>query len=122
MWTKYFQLLTIRLCAFESFVPAYLFLCLIYPSISRRKLQHLENGFFLRHICLPNCLKVVWKLSVPEYILTLKTGEYCLRTALVRRGYSTAKPYFTNTLNIFMKHFSRQIFLVCPPPSFCRVS
>ena len=27
---------------------------------------------------------------------------------------------FTKTA--LLKHFSRQIFLVCPPPSFCRVS
>ena len=25
-----------------------------------------------KYICLSSCLKVVWKLSVPEYILTLK--------------------------------------------------
>ena len=43
-----------------------------------------ENFFFRRtqteDIYLSNCLFVVWKLSVPEYILTLKNKGYCLST------------------------------------------
>ena len=41
-----------------------------------------------KYIYLPNCLKVVWKLSVPEYILTLKIDSTALVLALVLRGYS----------------------------------
>ena len=65
-----------------------------------------------------SCLEVVCVCA--GIYFGLKNKGYSL--ALVRRGYSTAKPYFQNTLNIFMKHFSRQIFLVCRPPSFCRLS
>ena len=56
------------------------------------------------YIYLSICLKVVWKLSVPEYILTFQTGEYCLRTASVRRGYSHTLNHL-KTLNIFVETF-----------------
>jgi hypothetical protein len=39
-------------------------------------------------VCSSICLKVVLKLSVPYYILTLKIWGYCLSTALVLRWYS----------------------------------
>ena len=55
-------------------------------------------------IYLPNCLKVVWKLSVSEYILTFQTGEYCLSTALGRRGYSHTLNHL-RTLNTFVETF-----------------
>ena len=61
-----------------------------------------ENGE--RYIYLRSCLKVVWKLSVPEYILTFQTGEYCLSTASVRRGYSHTLNHM-RTLNIFVETF-----------------
>ena len=62
------------------------------------------------YIYLRNCLKVVWKLSVPEYILTLKNKGYCLSTALVRRGYSHTLNHL-KTLNTFVEtFFSPDIF------------
>jgi len=62
------------------------------------------------YIYLRNCLKVVWKLSVPEYILTLKNKGYCLSTALVRRGYSHTLNHM-KTLNTFVEtFFSPDIF------------
>ena len=50
---------------------------------------------------------------MPEYILTLKIWEYCLRTALVLRWYShTLNPIYT--LNIFVETFFRQFFFGLP--------
>ena len=63
------------------------------------KRAKLEPVLYLR-----SCLKVVWKLSVPEYILTFQTGEYCLRTASVRRGYSHTLNHM-RTLNTFVETF-----------------
>ena len=39
-----------------------------------------------------------------EYILTFQTGEYCLRTASVRRGYSHTLNQL-KTLNTFVETF-----------------
>ena len=51
----------------------------IFHSKSHAKFLLLRNFYELEfhhnlfvYIYLRNCLKVVWKLSVPEYILTLK--------------------------------------------------
>ena len=64
------------------------------------------------YIYSSNCLKVVWKLSVPYYIFTLKNKGYCLSTASVPRWYShTLNP--VHTLNTFVETFFRQLFLVC---------
>ena len=41
---------------------------------------------------------------MPEYILTFQTGEYCLRTASVRRGYSHTLNH-PKTLNTFVETF-----------------
>ena len=61
--------------------------------IMLRKGKHKEEDFIgCTHIYSLSCLKVVLKLSVPEYILALKTRGTPLVLALVRRGYSTAKP------------------------------
>ena len=38
------------------------------------------------YIYLSNCLKVVWKLSVPEYILTLKIDSTALVLPQYERG------------------------------------
>ena len=95
-----------------------------YPLRTKAALSRLEGQNILRHrqlerytdklkttkrqleryIYLPNCLKVVWKLSVSEYILTFQTGEYCLSTALVRRGYSHTLNHL-RTLNTFVETF-----------------
>ena len=62
-------------------------------------------------ICFSSCLKVVWKLSVPEYILTLKNKGYSLSACLSTKGVLNAKPQFENTLNIFVEtFFSPDIF------------
>ena len=54
-----------------------------------------------------------------EYILTFQTGEYCLRTASVRRGYSHTLNHL-KTLNVFVETFFSPdsfglllLFLVC---------
>ena len=62
------------------------------------------SAYFIKNIYLSSCLKVVWKLSVPEYILTFQTGEYCLSTALGRRGYSHTLNQL-RTLNVFVETF-----------------
>jgi len=58
-----------------------------YKEIEQEKEEkegHVLSSFtVLLYIYSLFCLKVVFKLSVPEYILTLKIWEYCLSTALV---------------------------------------
>jgi hypothetical protein len=62
---------------------------LLKEARRERRYENFFNFYALRkNICLSNCLFVVWKLSVPEYILTLKTRGTPLVLALVRRGYS----------------------------------
>ena len=80
------------------------------------KRAKLEPVLYLR-----SCLKVVWKLSVPEYILTFQTGEYCLRTASVRRGYSHTLNHM-KTLNTFVETFFSPDSFGLAPPSFSRLS
>ena len=62
----------------------------LFSSLSNSSLCILSSKRI--YICTSNCLKVVLKLSVPEYILTLKKMGTPLVLVLVRRGYSTAKP------------------------------
>ena len=46
------------------------------------------------------------------YFIVENYERSCKKVKEVRRGYSTAKPQFENTLNSFVETFSRQIFLI----------
>ena len=60
-------------------------------DFQHRVQRDVHHIIFFRVVCYIYslfCLKVVFNLSVPYYILTLKNKGYSLSTALVRRGYS----------------------------------
>ena len=60
---------------------------------------------YCMYIYLRSCLFVVFLLSVPEYILTLKNKGYSLSACLSTKGVLNAKPQFENTLNTFVETF-----------------
>ena len=53
--------------------------------------------------------------------LTLSTYLVLQQLSLFQTKPKPLKP-IVKTLNTFVKHFSRQIVLIWPPPSFCRLS